>query len=558
MRVHTFLAALVAVATLGLCLNPSGASAEQIRLSDGRFLQGDVEEVRDDGFVFRLTDSGGKVFLRWNQVDAGLKQRLKNERDPDDGLNLEVTVDGARLELIDGTVLEGKITRNGNTYTVVNRDRPRGFEVPHEDVTEEGLIADIQIDASVMMSERDVLALAEERRAPLETARQYYEMARIADRLGLYEEAKDFVTLGLSASPDPKMQARLTEYEAKLTELIRQKDLLLALAAARQLAKQNKYNKALEVLKNAKDTYKPTDAVLSKWEEVNAEIDFDFTKFVINEWYKLMKPVIQAKLKDKNSKNITVQEALNWARREMDTDIQKRLAATTEGDAQNMKVRFMNRFKAADATTLSEVTKLPGAKPIRLTVRKVSFGPDGFYQIVGGHLPVAGKQPNPAASNPGAVPAPRGPGSGPGIGPGGGNPGNPGGGGDGPGGNNRNVGGIDWDELEDLLKDPRADRQFQEMPKLPDNISPDDIKEALRKALGEDNKNNQKKEEAKPNNAAKPDLTKLTVPSYVPSLTEWWERSGSTVRVRWLMAVYVKSAGTMQIVEHPDWEIKYR
>lgn len=537
MRITTFIPALLLVASAGLFLNTGAVRAEQIRLADGRFLQGDVEEVKEDGFVFRLTDSGGKVFLRWNQVDAGLKQRLKNEKDPDEGLDLEVTVDGSRLELLDGSVLEGKVTRSGNTYTVVNRERPRGMEVQHEDIVEEGFIEGIQIDASVMMTEREVLALAEERRAPLETARQYYEMARIADKLGLYEEAKDFVTLGLAASPDQKLQARLAEYDTKLADLIRQKELLTALAAARQLAKQHKYQKALDVLKNAKETYKPTDAVLAKWEEVNAETDLDFTKFVITEWYKVMKPVVQAKLKDKNSKNITVQEAMNWARREMDLEIQKRLAATTEGDPQNMKLRFSKRHEMHDAKT------------IRLSTKKVTFGEDGFYQVVGGHLPVAGKQPNPAASNPGATP-PRGPGSGPG----------PGGGPGGPGGNpgNRNVGPMDWDELEDLLKGQQKGGEFQEMPKLPDNITPDDIKEALRKALGEDKEGGESKDAPKTNSPVKQDISKLTVPSYVPSLTEWWDKGGTTIRSRWLLAVYVKFGGTMQVLELEDWDIKYR
>lgn len=538
MRIRTLLPALLLVASSGLFLNIGTVRAEQIRLADGRFLQGDVEEVKEDGFTFRLTDSGGKVFLRWNQVDAGLKQRLKNEKDPDDGLDLEVTVDGARLELIDGTVLEGKVTRTGNTYTVVNRDRPRGMEVQLEDIVEEGVIENIQIDASVMMTDREVLTLAEERRAPLETARQYYEMARIADKLGLYEEAKEYVTTGLASSPDQKLQAKLTEYETKLTELIRQKELLTALAAARQLGKQHKYQKALDVLKNAKETYQPTDAVLAKWEEVNAETDLEFTKFVISEWYKVMKPVISAKLKDKNSKNITVQEAMNWARREMDLEIQKRIAATTEGEPANMKIRFSKRLEMHDAKTL------------RLSTKKVTFGEDGFYQVVGGHLPVAGKQPNPAASNPGATPPGRGPGGGPGM-PGGSNPGGS------PNGE-RNVGGIDMDELEDLLKGQDKGGGFQEMPKLPDNITPDDIKEALRKALGEDKEGTEKKDASKGNSPIKQDISKLTVPSYVPSLTEWWDKSSSSTRSRWLMAVYVKFGGTMLVLELDDWDIKYR
>ncbi len=548
MRIRTFLPALLLTAGVGMFWHPGHVQAEQIRLADGRFLQGDVEEVKEDGFNFRLTDSGGKVFLRWNQVDASLKQRLKNERDPDDGLNLDVTVDGARLELIDGTILEGKVTRNGNVYTVINKERAKGIQVQFEDVVDEGFIENIQIDATVMMSEREALALAEERRAPLETARQYYEMARIADKLGLYEEAKDYVTLGLASSPDQKLQSRLSEYETKLAELIRQKELLTALAAGRQLAKQHKYQKALDVLKDAKDTYKPTDAVLSKWEEVNADIDLEFTKFVITEWYKVMKPVIQAKLKDKASKDITVQEAMNWARREMDLEIQKRIAGTTMStDPGNMKIRFAKRFEMIDAKT------------IKLGTKKATFGEDGFYQIIGGHLPVAGKQPNPTGSAPGSNPAGRGPN-------GGGNPNSGGGAGASGGGKGPGSGIQDHIDLEKLMKELEEMGQQQgpgfqqgETPKLPDNITPDDIKDALRKALGSGGEDPAKAGESKGTGSPiKQDISQLKVPNVVPSLTEWWDKASSTTRIRWLTAVYVKFAGTMRVLELDDWDIKYR
>jgi hypothetical protein len=123
MRLSFFLASLAVMVLLALNIAPVPVYAEQIRLADGRFLQGEVTEVKEDGFTFKLTDSGGKVFLRWNQVDVGLKERLKNEKDPDAGLNLEIMVPGARLEMLDGTVHQGTIVRSGNNYIVTNRDR---------------------------------------------------------------------------------------------------------------------------------------------------------------------------------------------------------------------------------------------------------------------------------------------------------------------------------------------------------------------------------------------------------------------------------------------------
>lgn len=510
-------AALVMAVGLGALLAPVTVQAEQIRLADGRYLQGEVGEVTEEGFEFKLTETGGKVFLRWNQVDDGLRKRLRNEQDPDEGLNLEVLVDGARLELISGEVREGKITRTGNAYTVVNFDKPRGETIPADEVVEEGFVTGIQIDATVMMSEVEALALAEQERSPLETAKQFYEMARIADRFALYEEAKDYVALALAAGPDAKLQARLTEYDAKLEELIRQKGLLTALVAARQLAKKKSFQPALDVLNDAKEEFKPTDAVLEKWDETFAEIDMDFTKFVIAEWYKQMKPAAQKKVKEKD---ITVQDALNWARREMDLEIQRRIGAIVGSeDLNNIKSRFVSRFDLADT------------KVLKLSTRKASFGEDGFYQIVGGHLPVAGKQPAPESTQPGPQP---------------GNNGN---------GNRGRSRGGDGDREGDETGDAR---EFQQGPKLPEGISPDDIKDILRRALEKDGEEEGAKSGGEGTSPVKQDISKLKVPEVVPPMTEWWDKGSSTTRARWLVAVYVKFAGTMRVLELDRWDVKYR
>jgi tetratricopeptide (TPR) repeat protein len=510
----------IPVVILGLLFSVNFVDAEQIRLADGRFLQGDVVEVKDDGFVFKLTESGGQVFLRWNQVDEGLKKRLTNQQDPDEGLNLEVTVPGARLELIDGTVYEGDITRVANGYRVKNADIPNGKVISDVDVIEDGFVTDIMIDAAVMMTEQEVLKLAETDREPLETARQYYELARIADRLALYQEAKDYVTLSLASGPDSKLQARLTEYDTQLDELIRQAAVLELLVEARKQAKKKVFQGALNILDEAKNTYKPTGPVLAKVDDTYSELDLQFTKFVIDEWYKQMKPAARDYLRDKENKDVSVTEALNWARRQMDIAIQQRIMTIVGGtDPNDIKARFGQRFD------------LQNAKLLKLSMKKAGFGEDGFYQIVGGHLPIAGKKPQ---GDPNANPTPN------------------------PRGNGRRGPGSGSDG--DGIDDPEDGYRFQEKKEgpgipLPEGISPDDIKDILKRALGED------KEEGETNSkpkVGKQDISHLKVPDSVPSLTEWWDKAGTTTKNKWLVAVYVKFSGTMTVYEYDDWDIKFK
>ncbi|MCG3182188.1 MAG: hypothetical protein ICCCNLDF_00249 [Planctomycetes bacterium] len=510
----------IPVVILALLFSASFISAEQIRLADGRFLQGDVVEVKDDGFVFKLTESGGQVFLRWNQVDEGLKKRLTNQQDPDEGLNLDVVVPGARLELIDGTVYEGDITRASGGYRVKNLDIPNGKLIPEDEVIEEGFVTDIMIDAAVMMPEQEVLRLAETDREPLETARQYYELARIADKLALYQEAKDYVTLALASGPDSKLQARLTEYDTQLDELIRQAAVLQLLVEARKQAKKKVFQGALNILDEAKTTYQPTGPVLAKVDDTYSELDLDFTKFVISEWYKQMKPAARDYLKDKDNKEVSVTEALNWARRQMDVAIQERIMALVGGtDPNDIKARFGQRFDLQDA------------KLVKLSLKKTSFGEDGFYQIVGGHLPIAGKKPQ---DDPNANPTP--------------NPRDNG---------RRGPGGRDGDGIDD----PEDGYRFQEKKEgpgipLPEGISPDDIKDILKRALGEDKEEGEGSGD-KPK-VGKQDISHLKVPDSVPSLTEWWEKASTTTKNKWLVAVYVKFSGTMTVYELDDWDIKFK
>lgn len=508
---------LAAAFVLTLLASIHSVSAEQIKLSDGRFVQGEVGEVKADGFSFKLTESGGTIFLRWSQVDAGLKKRLLNEKDPNEGLNFEVLIDGARLELVSGDVVMGDIKVQGSKYLVVNLEWAKGRSFDAEDVVEGGYTPDVKIPATVMKSPEDVLKIAEEQRAPLESARQYYELARIADRLALYEIAKDYVTLALAAQPDKAMQSTLETYNGKLDELIRQRDLLNALAEARKAAGKHIYQLALNALNDAKKKYNPTGEVLEKFDETYTEIDTDFSSFVVTEWYKLMPAVARKKAA---TKNLTWQEARNWALKEMENEIKAAIAIKTGGDQNDIKARFVKRDKE------------------KLTLRKISFGETGFYDVVGGPLQSAGVKAGQPGSNPGANPGtprggerPRGPG------------------GSGPGGNNGSVEpGSNFDDDHDGLQAQPKKDGAGELPPLPP-----DAEEYLRKIKEAYDK--QQADKAK--QGQQQDLSKFKIPTTYPSIEDWWNAQSRITKLNWMMAIYVRFAGTMYF-EQELQDLKYK
>jgi tetratricopeptide (TPR) repeat protein len=479
-----------------LLLAFGAVQAEQIRLADGRLVQGAVLEVKEDGFYFRLTETGGRVFLRWSQVDAGLKARLTNDRDPDEGLNLMVVLQGARLELVDGTAYEGRVTEAPGGYRVFNRELPAsGRFVATEDVAEDGYIPDVEIDANVMMSEREVLALAEEQRSSTESARTLYELARIADNLGLFAEARDYVALALAAAPDARLESRLTAYDAGLEKLIQQQGLLVALGEARQLSRRKRFQQAIAVLEAAKNEFKPEGEVLEKYEQTAVQIDQDLTLFVIDEWYKQLRSVVRDKSRERG---LSVSDAMNWARRDMTMEICRRIAEVVgSDDPSDMQARFAQRF------TLETEGR------VRLSVQRASFGLDGFYQIVGGHLPVAGRQP--------VAPAPA----------------------------NRDDG-------------PRDDPRRRPPPRN-NSVKPGQYSQEFENLDSAGAFQVRPAPSSEPQPRGRTDVSHLRVPPVVPSMNEWWERAGAPTRARWLTAFYARFGGVMVVYSDPnDYNVRYK
>lgn len=508
-------------------LSITTVSAEQIRLSTGKFIQGDiVGDPTDEGFKFKLTKSGGTIFLRWSQIDEKDATRLKKVEDPNTDLSLHITAQGSRLELLTGDVIEGDIKEYEDHYIVNNVDN-KNKKISKKDVTD--FQPAVQISATSIMSPEEVLESELEAAEPTE-AKEYYRFAKLAERLGLYAEARDYAEEVLAAAPSAKLQGLAEELSEALSEIIRQEAFLESITQARKLARKSKFQMAVDVIDEVVKTGKPTKVVAEKLQEVRDEIDADFSAYVIKKWYKLMYTVTTKKLREE--KEFDLNAARTYLRGQLDLDILDSLSETTGGKPQDIKSRFEKRnFE-------------------KVKLHKASFGKDGWYDLIPtGYLPSSGKKkddsekgkkdPRKKKNN---KKDPRG-----------------------------GSKGGDRDGFEDAAgpsilppisggSESFQDSGSEEAP----GIDRDLVKEII-KQLEEDEKNAKTEKEekaaaARPAAFKRPKFDKKDpkreIPETVPSIKDWWERASKSKKRNWIVALYAYMGGTMAMIDQ-KYEVIY-
>lgn len=507
-------------------------SAGNIRLSNGQFIQGDiVGEPTDKGLNFKLTSTGGQIFLRWSQLHADDAKRLKKVEDPDANLKLVVQVKGARVDLVTGESLEGRIEKRGSTV-IFNNLKFRNREIALSEIDEGGLVEGVMIDATSVM-EPDAILQMQLRDHPPVSPQEFYEFARLCERLGLYQEARAYVEDCLAALPSPKLQSVAEALGTTLDELIKQEALLQAVKGARDLARKRQYQAALTLIDDVVKQAKPSGAIEDKLLDTRDEIDAEFTQFVIREWYAQMNTVAT-----KAAKDMTVDQAMGFARGQMEQGILAGILAQVGSEDQNdIKTRFDARRKTID----------------KLSKKRAAFGADGWYDVVGGPLPSAGNmnQNNPNAGSGGRN-----------AGAGGGLPGGfPGAGGAGGGGRNRGGQGGGQGGDRDGHADAREPDGFQNKggSGLPEGIDPGQIEDLIRRAQEAMGRGGQQGGAQQGGNSAggrntqrqdaDPNDPRWQVPENTPALRDWWTGATRLTKRKWLIAYYVLNGRTMMVVE---------
>ncbi|MCK6438679.1 MAG: hypothetical protein L6Q71_00575 [Planctomycetes bacterium] len=506
------------IAVMPACV-VGAVSAEQIQLANNEYIQGEVTgDPTEDGFNFKLTSTGGVIFLRWTQVSEKDAKRLKKVEDPLAGLNLNITVKGGRLELIDGSIIEGFIEARDDHYIVNNLDQ-WGRRIEKANVVE--WFTDVDIDARAVHQPAKILE-DELFTAPPATASDFYRFARLAERLGLYPEARDYVDTLLGLNPSQQLRGLAEELGAAIDELIRQQALLEAIKGARVFAAKKQYPNALALIDAIVNDHAPSGAVAEKMKQTRDEIDKEFTVYVSKEWFVQMGAIAAAKVTDKE---FTVDLVRGYVTGQFSLDIALALVKKTGGNVNDQKYQqdIINRFKSRDISALS--------------LRTASFGKDGWYDVLGGPLPSAGNVGQATGKNASKNP--------------GGNKGSN------KTGSGSSSGGRDG--FSDARK--HFEQQYQQPPKPKEadksgpveedasdedggtELSDEAVKEMIKK-LEEDAKNGAEQAKTDTRPAFVPqkfekDDPERAVPENTPSIQDWWKKASSSKKKDWLIACYV-------------------
>lgn len=509
-------AALLAAGGIALSVTP--ISAEQIQLSNGRFIQGEIISTDDQGFRFKMVETGGEVFLRWSQVHADDRDRIQNVQDPDADLQdvFVVRTKGDRIELISGEIYEGKITYDPSYkfYTVSNA-RYSAYKIEEEDVLEDSYKQGVDIDASNLLEPAEILALKQEQ-SPPESAQDYYELARLAEHLGLYRDSKSFIEECLAASDVSANLSDVAEgWNATLDELIRNETLLQVATQARELARKRKFQPALDGIRELVEQAELSGKIKDEMDRAYNEIDEAYTEYVADEWFDKARKLISKNCKKDYSE---FSEALGFVRGQVDQFVMAEIAEEVgneehPAEPQQIYQRFLSRL---------EGLKDDPEKMKKLKTRRADFGKNGWYELVGGNIPNGGNMQQPNNGN-----------------------------GNGNGNNGNFPNGFprrDRDGVDD------ASDGFQDRGGRGGNggggqgasgeIDPADIVGEIIKRMGEGGGSSG-------GDGGIDDLTKPEMPEPPenrPAITVWWEDESWTKRKNWLMAYYVYSAAQRNAV----------
>ncbi len=205
---------------------------------------------------------------------------------------------------------------------------------------------------------------------PPSSAHDYYTFARLAEKLGLYQEALSYLDFVFSLEPSEQLREVAEALDLTLREIIKNEGFLTAFQEANKLIRKRNFQEALDLIDATLALTDVEGTNRTTLEDLKTEVNQEFSDFVVDEWYRQMN--VQAK---KNVRKSTLQEAMSYARSGFEQDIMDAIIEVTGGSQQDIRARFQQR-------SIEELKR-----------RHVSFGNDGWYDITGGPLPSSGNIP---------------------------------------------------------------------------------------------------------------------------------------------------------------------
>jgi len=245
---------LLALVLLASPAMAGGSEQDTVRLKSGRILTGIVllDETNKEGFTVQRWDTGGIVFVHWNQITDLEKNRLAN-RIPE-ARPMGVMLDGVRAMTAGRDVVGILVREDAGNLLIKTKDAKAPVQVPKS--------ALLRPQESLKIPEADAYSPDEMVDSRLAKANEkdysaMLDLGRFAASLRLYERAKEVYTKAASADASKK-----DEIEAVISQndtLIKEGKAAALVSQVKEFVETIEFAKALETIKKLNADFGDTE-----------------------------------------------------------------------------------------------------------------------------------------------------------------------------------------------------------------------------------------------------------------------------------------------------------
>ncbi len=232
----------------------AGSDQDTVRLKSGRILTGVVvlDDGNREGFTVQRWDTGGTVFVHWNQITEAERNRLAN-RVPE-ARPVGVMLDGVRAMTVGRDVVGILVKEDATNLQIKTKDAKAPVQVPKS--------ALLRPQESIKIPEAEAYSADEmvDSRQAKANEKDYgamLELGRFAASLRLYERAKDFYTK--AAAADASKKEEIDAFIAQNDTLIKEGRAAAIVAQVKELVETIEFAKALEAVKRLNAEYGDTE-----------------------------------------------------------------------------------------------------------------------------------------------------------------------------------------------------------------------------------------------------------------------------------------------------------
>jgi tetratricopeptide (TPR) repeat protein len=232
----------------------AGSDQDTVRLKSGRVLTGIVvvEDSNKEGFTVQRWDTGGMVFVHWNQISEAERNRLVN-RVPE-ARPMGIMLDGVRAMTAGRDVVGILVKEDAGNLQIKTKDSKAPIQVPKSALLRpqeslkiaeaEAYSADEMVDSRLAKAnEKDYAAML--------------ELGRFAASMRLYERAKEFYSKAAAddASKKDEIEAVITQNDT----MIKEGKAAALVAQVKEYVETIEFAKALETVKKLNSEYGDTE-----------------------------------------------------------------------------------------------------------------------------------------------------------------------------------------------------------------------------------------------------------------------------------------------------------